>query len=201
MATVFEQSSRFHTGGGGTLTWNEEGVLLDTTSSSSVHKELKGYIATNSKAYIFKGNPLFSANISIVQVGTTGSFYIGYGDVVVSGSGHTFTDHHAGFKIIISGGVATLYATQGTSLAETASSSLGTLSVNDNLDLYIDSTTDTSINYYFRLNGGNLSSITTLNTNVPASGTTDNTWVQASISNDSSVSRNQIQVASASYHR
>jgi len=205
VSTTFETAARFTptiTGGGGQTsnTYNTTGVLMHhgftfAASSDSILWELTGKAST-----LYLGSPVFSSRINIKTNGlTTASSFFGLGNPTVATAGHTYTVGHTGFKIITSGAVATLYATQADGTTETASSALTTVAVGDDLDLILRVNSTTSVDYFWRKNGGALSSATNLTTNMPA-GTSQT--AQFSFSTDNTdVAGYEFTIKSASYER
>lgn len=194
-STIFETSARFallDAGSGGTQTFGQNGLRMDTTVTTTRCAGARATINSN----VFLGSPVFSCTFQLAQKGTTGSAFFGLGLVTVAGSGHTFTNTHAGFKIVISGSVATLSATQAES-SESATS-LGTITDADVVDLYMKVNGSSSIDYYWRKNGGAISAVTNIATNMP---TTAKTTLQVSVSNDTTATENIIDAYSASYSR
>lgn len=199
VSTAFETSARFTSiVNAGTNTFNTTGISMDTTGTTTraagITMDIGG--TTNN---LFTGSPVFSASIFPTTIGTTGSSFFGIGLVTKSGSGHTYTTNHAGFKILMTAGpTATLYATNGSGTTETASSALTTLSVADGLEVMLKMNSTTSIDYYYRKNGGSWSTATTISTNLPASASYQ---LQLSLSNDAVGVQSVFGVASLSYSR
>lgn len=118
---------------------------------------------------LYLGSPTFSTRVLFTLISNSaGSMYLGLGNPTVATTGHTFTVGHTGFKVIRSGGVNTLYATQADGAAETVSSALTTIADGDEMDLVLRVNGTASVDYYWRKNGGALSSATNLTTNMPA---------------------------------
>jgi hypothetical protein len=199
-STNFETAARFTAIlDSGTNTFNNNGVLMSTTSTTTraagLTWELQRLASSSS---VFSGSPTFNTSFNLSAIGTTGSAYMGLGLVTKSGTGHTYTTDHCGFKIIISGSVATLYATQGDGATETASSALTTFADTDQCDVFLRVNSASSIDYFWQKNGGGWSSATNLTTNMPD---TASFQAQFSISNNSTATTNNIVFFSASYSR
>lgn len=128
-----------------------------------------------------------------------GSYYTGLGSPTPSGSGHDFTVSHTGFKIIKTGGVISLYATQADETTENASGALTTLIDSDELDLIVKINSTTSVDYYWRKNGGSLSSATNLTSNMPSM--TAAYYLQNSASNNATAVNFIIDNNGMSYER
>lgn len=111
---------------------------------------------------------MFSTLIYFTGLDTsTGSAYVGLGQVDVDGTRHLFTDNHIGFKITTSGGVSTLSATQANGTTESATA-LTTLVATDVVEVILVVNSTTSVDYYYRLNGAaSLSSATNISANMP----------------------------------
>jgi len=201
-STIFETAARFTATvvGNGTVAFFSATTLGPLISSSAT--------TTNSASLVSKmmntngmevGNPIFSFCVTteILTVASgAGSMYFGLGAITVAGAGHTFTNSHIGFKIIKAAGVASLYATQSGG-TETASVALTTLADFDALELIVKINGTASVDYYWRKNGGALSTATNLTTNMP----TGIGYVQLSISNNSTAFNFAFSAQSFSYSR
>jgi len=199
MNTTFETAGRFTAIlDSGTNTFGAAGVFIDTTVTTTRAAGFTWAIGNNTVANIFAGSPVFTTSFSITTLGTTGSSFFGLGTVTKSGTGHTYTTDHCGFKVLIVGSVASLYATQGDGVTETASSALTTIAADDQIDLILKMNSNTSIDYYYQKNGGGWSTATTLTTNIPD---TADRIMQFSVSNNSTATRQEIDLISASYAR
>jgi hypothetical protein len=200
-STCFETAARFTqtVTGSGAVTFGNGGVAISpgVTGTSSAMNE---WFTTQ---IIFANSPVFSTvlNLSNVdQANGVGSAYFGMGNVTVSGSGHTnFTTSHAGFKILKSGGVINLVATQADGNGgETVSSLTPSLNANDILDLVVKINGTSSIDYFYRKNSGPLTHLANLTTRVP---TAVSNKSQFSSSNDGTAFNFEFIVISASYDR
>jgi hypothetical protein len=199
ISTAFETAARFTlAASGGVGTFSNLGYDIDTTSTATRYASAK-LRAPDANFSAFADSPTFSASFILATKGTTASAYIGIGTVTVSGTGHTFTNNHIGFKVIITGSTATLYATQGDGSTENASSALTTLASNDSIDVICVVNGTASVDYYWRKNGGSLSSATNLTSNLPTA--TTETMGQFSLANDSTASQTTMYFNSASYER
>lgn len=128
----------------------------------------------------------------------TGSSFFGIGLPTVAGAGHTYTVKHAGFKILKVAGVISVYGTQADGSTENATSALTTLAVNDSVEMILVINGTTSIDYYYRKNGGAISAATNLTANMPSGnmGT-----FRFSSSNNATAFTYNVSVASWSYNR
>ena len=202
-ATTFEDSARFTATvlGSGTVAFNTNGALLTTTAADTDSASLEWGLA-QSGLQLYVGSPVFSLNCRMITLNAasgTADMYFGIGACTVAASGITFTDKHIGFKITKASGTVSLYATQADGTTETASSALTTLANSDNLDLIAVVNGTTSVDYYWRKEGGSLSSATNLTTNIPTSTTVSVT--RYSISNDSTAFALQVYVSNSAYIR
>lgn len=198
VSTAFETSARFTSiASGGTNTFDTRGLYMDTTvTSGRVCGVRMAVLGAGANAFL--GSPIYSCFIQPSVLDTTGNTYFGIGAVAFSGTGHIYTDDHAGFKILIAAGVASLYATQGDGTTETASSALTTLSAGDVVEVIMKMNGTSSIDYYYRKNGGAISSATNLTTNIP---NTASNVLQVSTSNSNASSRQEFIVTGMSYTR
>jgi len=199
-STSFETTTRVttSTGGSGTATASNKGLTISTGATATSYTRMFGAL-DGSSGYIFLGNPKFSW-IGIKTIGDlyNGISFLGIGNLLTySGSGITFTQDHIGFKIIASGGTRTLYATQGDGTTESATV-LTTVDSNDVLDLIAVITSGTSVDYYWRKNGGDLSAKTTISANYPIG---MGYYYQAGVSNIDNASITSLTLNGFSYKR
>lgn len=200
VSTVFETAGRFvDITNSGTNTFNTFGLAMATTATGGRAAGVTMYLVSATNGNVFLGSPLFTASICHTAIGSTGSAFIGLGLVTKSGTGHTYTTDHCGFKILIAAGVSSLYATQGNGSSETASSALTTIAQGtDQVDVMLKINGTASIDYYWRKNGTAWSAATNLTTNLPD---TAATTIQLSVSNDSTAVSQNLEVQSVSYSR
>ena len=200
-STAFETSGRFTSTvvNGGTATFNTNGLVLSTSATGTSSASTTWRAVTNQgNGNIYLGSPEFAVTLTIGNQPATASEYYGIGEVTVGGTGHTYTDRHIGFKIITSGSTSTIYATQADGTTENASSALVTVTSNDQVDLIFKINGTSSVDYYYRKNGGSLSSATNLTSNLP-SGTS--IAAQFSVSNDSTATNCARNLYAASFTR
>ena len=189
VSTVFETAGRFTSTlvGTGTNTFQTNGVAVTTGATNPSSTNLTFNIMPSGN--IVAGDPSFSTVIffdSGSPFANAGSAYFGLGSPTVAGAGITYTPSHTGFKILFTAGpVATLYATQADGTTETVSAALTTLTAPHTLDLALTVNSTTSVDYYWRTNGGTWSAATNLTTNMPTSSTNQN--MQISSSNSATV--------------
>lgn len=201
MATIFETAGRFMASvSGGTNTFGNVGLSQTTTSTTNRFASIavEGNNATQTDA--FNRSPIFTSYLSY-NVGsvTGGSAYVGIGSVTVAGTGHTFTNRHAGFKITHSSGFGLLKATQADGTTENASATLATLAAGDQIQLIVKMNTTASVDYYYSINGAAYSTVN-LTTNMPT-GATNIRLMQFSVSNDNNANTIGWDVFAASYER
>lgn len=197
-------SSSFETAGRFTVTNVTTGAstfttlgLQQTTGASGTSSTSADYqTAGGSTPSLFAAGGIFSAMMNINTLGTTGSYYIGIGRPTVAGTGHTFTVAHIGFKVIISGSVATLSATvaDGTEVATV----LGSLASGDTVDLILQIVSTSSVNFYWRKNGGALSAAINIATHIP---TAAEQYLRISIANDSTATTNLFTASGMDFER
>lgn len=197
--TIFETSGRFTSiVNTGTNSFTTDGLTMDTTSTSGRAAGITWTLFYNSVGDVFSGSPVCTGSLSLTAIGTTGSMYYGLGAVTKDGTGHTYTTDHCGFKVLVTGSVASLYATQADGSTETASSALTTIAVNDQIDVMLKINGTSSIDYYWRKNGAAWSSATNLTANIP---NTASNLIQISNSNNSTATQQIWRFQSASYSR
>lgn len=202
VTTAFETAARFTKTitDTATGTHNTTGFVMAAGGGSAGSVDLAMTLNVAGGA-VYLGSPIFSTVVSIGDqdtMGGTGHSFFGIGGVTVATTGITYTPRRIGFKFIKTGGVMSLYGTQADGTTENVSSALTTVAVGDSLDLIFKVNSTTSVDYYWRKNGGALSSATNLTSNIP-SGTS--AGLQFSASSVSTSSVNTITVYSASYMR
>lgn len=178
----------------GTNTFGATGLSQTTTGTSGSYA-LEGYVFPTGAA-VFAAGGNFSAMFTLTAIGTTGTSYIGIGNPAVTTSGVTLTDAHIGFKVVIAASVATLSATvaDGT---ETATS-LGTIAVNDVIEVMCQIISTSLVNFYWRKNGGALSAAVPITTHIP---TAANVALRIGISNNNTATTNTQLIDSINFQR
>jgi hypothetical protein len=205
ISTTFETAGRFDVatkGGTGGASFNTQGVYLQTSTTASSYQKIKWKITNSANAKLFLGSPVFGTDLMMNDVNEgsgTGVTYVGIGDVTVDGTSHIFTDAHAGFKLVKTGGVISVYATQGDGATETVSSALTTVTNQTYIELIMKINSTTSIDYYWRKNGGSLSSATNLTANMPTG--TDTNIIQFSTTNQGTAFDYNMYIGGANYSR
>lgn len=198
-STMFETAGRFTstvTGGGAFATFATSGVALGTGAtgghSASVTLALTSNATTTN---LFNAGAKWSGVFRFDTKGTTGSAYFGIGTVTIAGSGHTFTDNHIGFKVVISGSTATISATVANGTTET-STSMGTITTNDSVWMHVEVISTASVKFYLRVTSGAWSSATEITTNIPTATTN---ILQVGVSNDNTATASRFDMGAMSY--
>jgi len=199
-STIFETAARFTSTlvGSGATTFDTNGVLINSAATATSSASLTVKVSTSPNIKLNDRNAQFTTIISGgALTSTLGTQYIGVGDVTVNGAGHTFTDSHFGFKLVAGTGTVSLYGTQSDG-TEAVTGALTTLATNETLELFAVLRVGSGIDYYWRKDGGVLSSATTLTTNIPTA--TEN-LLQVSASNGGPASNFNLRVHSMSFER
>lgn len=204
VSTNCETSARFiqTTVGTGAVTFGTSGMSLTTgATATSSAKSIWRLGNVGASFSIFDNSPTFEGILTMDTIGTDLQVFFGLGEPTVAGAGITYTNQHAGFKIVRSAsGTNDLYATQANGTTETASASLTTLAASDQVELLVIVNSTTSVDYYWRKNGGTQSAKTTLSTNVPT-GTTNGAGILFGISNAGVATSSAISVSGATFSR
>lgn len=200
MSTVFEVLTRFDLAVVGSgINELTAGLGFNQTTGATISSSAKLQF-TNVIQSGYRGSPTFAIRIWASGLnegsGAASAFY-GIGVPTVNGAGHTYTMNHIGFKVIKTGGVVSLYATQADGTTESASAALTTLTTGD-IDLILKVNGTTSVDYYWSKSGGTLSAATNLTSNIPT-GDTDQT--QCSISNNATAVTFNMRILGMSYSR
>lgn len=195
VSTAFENSARFTTTlVSGTAVFNTDGVILAANGSS---RSVSLNLITISTS-VFANSPIFGCQVRAETIPASGSLFVGVGNVTTAGAGHTFTDNHFGFKIVSTGSVSTLIATQadGTTEAVSATLETGFTTTTGRFMLKAQKNGTTNITYYWSMNGAAWQSVT-LSTNLPTGTTTS--LMQWSVSTNGTNSNAQYTVSGSSY--
>ncbi len=172
LSTSFETAGRFVSTvtGSAVATFNTTGVLIDTatTVNGSSHVAWRVLGSGNTNGGVFGAYPCeFGCHVELDTIGTDMQTFWGLGSPTVAAAGITYTVDHIGFKVVrAASGTTSLFATQADG-TETASSALTTIAAGDSLDLALRVNSSSSVDYWWRKNGGAWSSITNLTTNIP----------------------------------
>lgn len=203
-STDFTSSARYNgqNGGGGSLNYSE-GVLCDTTTGGGGFAGVRWSPFQNTGA-VFSGSPEFTASINVLTIpssASNGMAFLGLGGMTTPASTQTYTNRAIGFKFLSTGSSQySLYATQADGTTETASSALTTLVANDSLEISLKVNGTSSVDYYWRKNGGAWSAATNLTTNIPTNNNAS-TYIQFLLGNQSSGVQNRIILYQSSYKR
>jgi len=197
-STIFETSARFTAvTSGGTNTFGTDGLVLDTTSTGNRYAGIRATIM-GSTDNIFSGSPVFTCNFTYSATQGFMDSFFGLGTVTVAGSGHTYTTDHIGFKLTANNTDPKLFATQGDGTTENASAEIVSITSGDSLQLMIKVNGSSSVDYYYRKNGGAWSSATNLTSNMPD---TASRLFQCTVSNTNTAQQTTITLGGASYSR
>lgn len=202
LSTFFEDTGRFteSQGGGGSGAYNTDGFAMQTSNTSGSYAKIL-LQAKGDTGQIYNGSPRFYAAFycnNLNAATNQAHFYIGLGDITVAGTGITFTNRHIGFKIVKGSGVTRLYATQGDNTTENASTFLSACADGDTFEVFLKVNSSTSVDYYWRKNGGSWSSATNLTSNMPTV-TTNDGRISAGVSNVSTATGFDVTLNALNY--
>lgn len=205
VSTIFENTTRFIITlvGSGSTSVGTPGLQMAPGGTSGSSAEVSLRLVNGAAASVWSGSPFFSVSLYMNNINLAsgvGHAWYGVGYATVAGTGITFPYSHVGFKIIKTGGVMTLYGTQGNGASESVTSALTTVANLDYLELMFKINGTTSVDYYWRQNAGALSSATNLATNMPT-GTTGAGYIQMGLSNVSTAVEYSIIPTALSYER
>ncbi len=196
MATIFETAGRFTSiASGGTNTFGVNGLALTTTSTGSRVAGVQQIVVAGD---IFSNTSMFTAVVDITTVGTAGFFFIGVGDVSTAAE---ITNPHYGFKIVYTAGpTGTLVGSQAEGGTESVTATLTTVEAGQVIYLCaIKNGNGVSVDYYYRLNGGDWNAGVNNTNNVPTTATA--MWLTAQINNAATSTTNALTVQSYSLQR
>ena len=204
-STNYGSSGRFTStkGGSGDIIFTTEGVDITTISSAGFGKVV-WTLGQSTNTFLFKGKPLFSGSLTVAGVGANNNqaAFFGVGNLTTSATGITFTGNHFGFKLLRSAGALNLLATVGDGSTESTSSLSTGLSANDQFELVAYVSTDsTSVDFYYRKNGGAMTGPTTISANVPSSASAENSIIIATTNASTVGTGMELIGVSASYQR
>jgi hypothetical protein len=200
------QTTNFDTAGrhqvavvaGGTNTWGVGGVEQNTSATISSSASVDWKLTGDSGMAAFADSPIFTATLAVDTIGTDFEYYVGIGNVTVGGAGHTFTNSHAGFKIVrAASGDTELFATNANGSSTTTSAALTTMT-GQAIDVIVKFNSTTSIDFYWRKDGSALSAATNHTTNLPSA---NENVCQSSISNVGVATASRIDIGSMSWSR
>lgn len=196
LSTNFEATGRFTLGG--TLpTFGTNGCALATAGTANSLSQCIMNLSQQTAFAAYGGSPKFNCSINTFVIANAGMIYTGIGLPTSAGT-FLATANHIGFKILITGGVASLYGTHADGTTEQATAALTTLANGDSLDLICIANGTTSVDYYWRKNGGAISTKTTATGNVPTAAENQISFFADNQSNANVVS---CKVSGANYRR
>lgn len=193
LATVFETINRFvqNITSGGTVSLDNQGALLDTSTTISSAIKLGWSIVSSP----ITGSPTFSIFVSPQSNASNYTSFFGIGNPTVNGAGIDFTSDHCGFKIVRTGsGTVNVSATQGDGGTESAT--IVSTGIGD-YEFIVKINGSSSVDYYFRKDGGSLVGPTNISTNMPSVASN----MSFAVSNIGVAVRTQLHIGSASYQR
>lgn len=205
LTTDFSVSAKFDQAlSGGTLTYATD-LAFATTATANRYSSLRWLLGPGGSTQVFNGSPEFTFNLYIETVPASanqGQALLALGEQgSLSGTAFTFTNRHIGWKLLSTGtSQYSLYATQADNTTENASSALTTVVDTDYLELCIKVNGSSSVDYYWRKNGGAWSSATNLTSNMPTI-TQSIQSIQFAINNQNTNNENKIRLSQASYKR
>lgn len=172
ISTSCETSARFTqtVGGSGAVSFGTDGMTVAPGATGTSYAQSR-FQVTAGNGQLWNKSPIMSCAIQVGSVNIsngTGTFFIGLGSPTITGAAMTLTNRHIGFKLVKTGGVITLYATQGDNTTENASSALTTVVVNDGLQLYMKVNGSTSVDYWYRSEANVAWATVNLTSNMPA---------------------------------
>jgi len=195
MSTIFETAARFNTNAsGGTNTFGADGVRMTTTNTANRRAGLNvSMFSGATSGNVFAGSPCFSACFHIQSPGTAGFMMVGPGLVTTAA-----TALHFGFKIEFTAGpTATLYGSQADGTTESKTAALTTLTNEDIVEVFAQKNSTTSVDYYWRKNGGAWSAATNLATNMPVNA--NQCFLNWVVTNAATATTNTVDANSYSY--
>lgn len=202
LSTLFETSTRFGgaaSGAGSARTFDTNGLNLST--GNSVLGYAHNYLVFPALGYATAevGSPTFSTSLGFFP-GTDVFLFFGIGNFndISTGTGDGYTSKHIGIKITrASSGNTVVTATQADGSTENTTTLIANFT-GSYLDLIIKVNSTSSVDYYYRIDGGALSSATNLTSNLP-SGVNGNLF--HFIKNKTVTSNSDAYIASMSYSR
>ena len=203
--TIFETLARFTIvnvdTGSSNLTGSPTYGLRITTGANATSSSSCDIVAPNlGSSAAFANSPSFTSVLAGSTSGTDVQFFIGIGTLTTAGAGLTYTAVHIGFKIVrAASGTRSLYATQADATTENASSALVTIADGTYAEAVLKVNSTTSVDYYYAVNGGALSSATNLTSNLPTAA--EDRIIRVAISNAGVATNSTIMVSSATYQR
>jgi len=198
--TIFETSGRFYTtaGGTGSAVFGNNGAMLQPGATATSYARMLLYTTD----YVLYNEPIFSCILTVFNKGTLdGRFAVGLGDITVDGSGFTEVNakNFCGFYLKKAAGAVTLAIfQQKDDDTYDFENNVSVVNNSDILELFMK-IKSTGITYYYRRNGGALTTIATLTTGNPH-GNIESAIYFAN-TNMGDASNFQVQLKSVSYEK
>lgn len=153
------------------------GAATNTFDASGLTMNGGGTNGSWAKATYNPGKPFavgdrVSFTVSNSSSGSNYECYFGVGTVAISGSNHTFTNSHVGFKLLKPAGSFSFSVTVANGSAETATVLTTTDFTSAILEASIFYRSASAVEFTYRTSGGSWSSPVTITTNIPSSQTT-----------------------------
>ena len=164
-ATIFETAARFIMSGT-PPTVGQYGLAPATTNVAGSQSVCEWQLSSQTGVALFGGSPTFTCSVNGFTTTQPGLIYVGIGNPSSAGA-YSSVLAQVGFKMVITGGVITLYGVQADNAAGQATGPLTTILSTDSVDLIAIMNGSTSVSYYWRKNGGARSVATTVVGNVP----------------------------------
>lgn len=160
--------------GGGTATFNTAGVDLNTSATGTSSAKATFAMSNGAMtwaAVAWTGGLQFS--ITTAPTSNNPEALLGFGRLTIDGTSITRTTSHVGVYLKRESGANNLYFSQGDGATGQLSSLITTFASGDFFEVFFEGTPSTNCKFYYRKNGGSLSSATTLSTNNPSTSSTD----------------------------
>lgn len=167
VSTAFETKARFSENlSGATTAYDASGVTISTANTNTNYGLVSLFL---DPGYLLGTGCVFTAAFRVTTVPTSNNptAYVGIGSPSISSGSLVYTTRHIGFKLVKESGSYNLYATNGDGSTETATLMASGLTSASYLEVIAERVGASSINYYYRLNGGALSAATNHTTNIP----------------------------------
>lgn len=167
-STDFSTATRYtaSVNGAATNTFDSNGASI---SGGGTNGNWAKIIYTPGKPFVVGDRMSFTVSNS--SSGNNYECYFGIGTVTISGSGHTFTNSHVGFKLLKPAGSFSFSATVANGSTETATVLTTTDFSAAILEASIFYRSASAIEFTYRTSGGSWSSPVTITTNIPSAQT------------------------------
>lgn len=200
LTTNFETAARFTgtTVNTGAQTFATNGLAI-ATGASATSSQTTDWSIDSGNDDISSGSPTFSVHINMTTTGSDFNFFVGIGIPTTNGSSITLTDKMIGLLITrASSGLINYGGISANGVSTTTSAAAGTMVAGDSLELIFRMTSSTNIAFYTRKNGGTLSVVSNVTTNIPSSIANK---IRTAITNMGVASASIVQVTGISYSR